>query len=113
MFVKMCDLDSIRHSLGVDTDFAREQLKKHDCELGVLMESIRRYGDFAHTNFVIMGDHGQTDVKRVLNFNRVLQKAGLQTLNADGTLGAWDAYCHSHRHLRLDRGARPERRGAA
>ena len=95
MFVKMCDLDSIRHSLGVDTDFAREQLKKHDCELGVLMESIRRYGDFEHTNFVIMGDHGQTDVKRVLNFNRVLQEAGLQTLNADGTLGAWDAYCHS------------------
>ena len=75
MFVKMCDLDSIRHSLGVDTDFAREQLKKHDCELGVLMESIRRYGDFEHTNFVIMGDHGQTDVKRVLNFNRVLQEA--------------------------------------
>ena len=37
MFVKMCDLDSIRHDLGVDTDFAREQLKKHDCELGVLM----------------------------------------------------------------------------
>ena len=95
MFVKMCDLDSIRHDLGVDTDFAREQLKKHDCELGVLMESIRRYGDFEHTNFVIMGDHGQTDVKRVLNFNRVLQEAGLQTLNADGTLGAWDAYCHS------------------
>ena len=63
MFVKMCDLDSIRHSLGVDTDYAREQLKKHDCELGVLMESIRRYGDFEHTHFVIMGDHGQTDVK--------------------------------------------------
>ena len=95
MFVKMCTQRSTVHDLGVDTDFAREQLKKHDCELGVLMESIRRYGDFEHTNFVIMGDHGQTDVKRVLNFNRVLQEAGLQTLNTDGTLGAWDAYCHS------------------
>ena len=95
MFVKMCDLDSVRHELGVDSDMAREQLTKHDCELGVLMESIRRYGDFEHTNFVVMGDHGQTDVERTLNFNRVLQEAGLQTMSEDGTLASFDAYCHS------------------
>ncbi|NLF27451.1 MAG: alkaline phosphatase family protein [Clostridiales bacterium] len=95
MFVKMCDLDTIRHKLGVDTEPAREQLKKHDCELGVLMESIRRFGDFENTNFVVMGDHGQTDVKRVLNFNRVLQNAGLLELDADGRLRRFDAYCHS------------------
>lgn len=95
MFVKMCDLDTVRHKLGVDSDTAREQLRKHDCELGVLMESIRRYGDFEHTNFVIMGDHGQTDVPRVLNFNRVLQEAGMQTLDEKGNLISFDAYCHS------------------
>lgn len=95
MFVKMCDLDTVRHKLGVDSEAAREQLRKHDCELGVLMESIRRYGDFEHTNFIVMGDHGQTDVPRVLNFNRVLQDAGLQTLGADGKLASFDAYCHS------------------
>ena len=95
MFVKMCDLDTVRHKLGVDSEMAREQLTKHDRELGVLMESIRRYGDFEHTNFVVMGDHGQTDIERSLNFNRVLQEAGLQTLDADGKLATFDAYCHS------------------
>ena len=95
MFVKMCDLDTVRHKLGVDSDMAREQLMKHDCELGVLMESIRRYGDFEHTNFVVMGDHGQTDVERVLNFNLVLQQAGLQKLDSEGKLASFDAYCHS------------------
>ena len=39
MFVKMCDLDTVRHKLGVDNDSAKLQLQKHDCELGVLMES--------------------------------------------------------------------------
>lgn len=95
MFVKMCDLDTVRHKLGVDNDSAKLQLQKHDCELGVLMESIRRYGDFEHTNFIIMGDHGQTDVERVLNFNRVLQGKGLQKLDENGHLESFDAYCHS------------------
>lgn len=95
MFVKMCDLDTVRHKLGVESETAREQLRKHDCELGVLMECIRRYGDFEHTNFIVMGDHGQTDVPRTLNFNRVFQEAGLQALNEDGKLASFDAYCHS------------------
>ena len=95
MFVKMCDLDTVRHKLGVDNDSAKLQLQKHDCELGVLMDSIRRYGDFEHTNFIIMGDHGQTDVERVLNFNRVLQEKGLQKLDENGHLESFDAYCHS------------------
>ena len=95
MFVKMCDLDTIRHDLGVDTDLAREQLKKHDCELGVLMESVRRYGDLENTNFIVMGDHGQTDVKRVLNFNRVLRDAGFQKWDTEGKLKDYTAYCHS------------------
>lgn len=95
MFVKMCDLDTVRHKMGVDNDSAKLQLQKHDCELGVLIESIRRYGDFEHTNFIIMGDHGQTDVERVLNFNRVLQEKGLQKLDENGHLESFDAYCHS------------------
>ena len=95
MFVKMCDLDSVRHKLGVDSDTAKLQLEKHDRELGVLMESIRRYGDFENTNFIVMGDHGQTDVAQVINFNRVFQDAGMQRLDENGKLEAFDAYCHS------------------
>ena len=95
MFVKMCDLDTVRHKLGVNSETAKEQLVKHDRELGVLMECIRRWGDFENTNFVVMGDHGQTDVERALNFNLVLQEAGLQTLDENGKLASFDAYCHS------------------
>lgn len=95
MFVKMCDLDTVRHREGVHGPSIPAQLAKHDRELGVIIESVRRYGDFEHTNFVIMGDHGQTDVTRQMNFNRVLQDLGLQHVNADGSLASFEAYCHS------------------
>ena len=95
MFVKMCDLDTVRHKLGVESETAREQLAKHDAQLGVLMESIRRFGVFERTNFIVMGDHGQTDVPRSLNFNRVLQENGLQTVDEAGRLVSFDAFCHS------------------
>lgn len=95
MFVKMCDLDSVRHDLGVDTPEAKEMLRRHNEELGVLLESIRRYGDFENTNFVVLGDHGQTDLKKTMRFNLLLQRAGFQQVDEAGRLISFDAYCHS------------------
>ena len=95
MLVKLCDLDSARHDQGVDSDAAHHTLAWHDKQFGVLLESIRRYGDMDRTHIVILGDHGQTDVERVFNFNRVLQDEGLQKLDAGGQLADYDAYASS------------------
>ena len=95
MFVKMCDLDSARHVNGVYSLEAREQLRKHDHEFGVLLESIRRYGDFESTNFVIMGDHGQQDIAMNLNVNLLLKQAGFIRCDEEGRMVDYDAYCHS------------------
>ncbi|MDR0396628.1 MAG: ectonucleotide pyrophosphatase/phosphodiesterase [Oscillospiraceae bacterium] len=95
MFVKLCDLDSARHEFGVDTVQARQALDWHDSQFGSMLDCLRRHGDIERTNFVVTGDHGQSDVKRVMNFNRVLMENGLLTLDSDGKLSGWDAYCHS------------------
>jgi predicted AlkP superfamily pyrophosphatase or phosphodiesterase len=95
MFVKMCDLDSARHGNGVYSEEAVEQLRKHNYEFGVLLESIRRYGDFEHTNFVILGDHGQQDITMDLNVNILLRDAGFIRCDEEGKLVDYDAYCHS------------------
>lgn len=95
MLVKMCDLDTMRHRYGVYAEETYEQLRKHDEEFGVLLESIRRYGDMEHTNFVIMGDHGQTDIEDVLQMNTVLKKAGFIRTDENGQIVSWDAYAHS------------------
>ncbi|MBP3890714.1 MAG: alkaline phosphatase family protein [Solobacterium sp.] len=95
MFVKMCDLDTMRHHYGVHHEMVDEQLQKHDEEFGVLVESLKRYGDYEHTNFVIMGDHGQTDIEDVLNMNKVLQLAGFMKTDEEGKIISYDAYAHS------------------
>ena len=95
MFVKMCDLDSARHVNGVYSEEAEEQLRKHNYEFGVLLDSIRRYGDFEHTNFVVLGDHGQQNITRNLNVNVLLRDAGFIRCDEEGKLIYYDAYCHS------------------
>ena len=95
MIVKMCDLDSVRHAYGVMNDQVIEQLHKHDAEFGVLLEQVKKYGDFDNTNFVVLGDHGQTDIDHVLNFNILLKRAGFLTVDQHDRLVDYDAYCHS------------------
>ena len=95
MFIKLCDLDTVRHDLGVDTDAAKAQLKMHDSQVGAILESVRRYGDYENTNFVVLGDHGQTDVERVFNLNILLRERGFLRADAAGNLIDYDAYCHS------------------
>ena len=95
MYVKMCDLDSKRHNYGVHGPQMEEQLRKHDEEFAVLEESIRRYGDFENTNFVILGDHGHQDIKHYLNMNLLLKQKGLIRVNEKNELVDYDAYCFS------------------
>ena len=95
MYVKMCDLDSKRHNYGVYGPQMEEQLRKHDEEFAVLEESIRRYGDYENTNFVILGDHGHQDIKHYLNMNLLLKQKGLIRVNEKNELVDYDAYCFS------------------
>ncbi|MEA5050563.1 MAG: alkaline phosphatase family protein [Oscillospiraceae bacterium] len=95
MLVKMCDLDSVRHTWGVYHEKTREQLRRHDEELGVLMQALRRFGDPDDTNIVVLGDHGQTDVRDVLFINRLLADNGFIRTGADGGMTSFDAFAHS------------------
>ncbi|MBR6088471.1 MAG: alkaline phosphatase family protein [Anaerolineaceae bacterium] len=95
MYVKMCDLDTKRHNHGVRCPEAYEQLRKHDEEFAVLEETIRRYGDYENTNFVILGDHGHQDIKHYVNMNMVLRNHGFIRTNEANELLDYDAYCFS------------------
>ena len=69
--------------------------RQHDEEFGVLLESIRRYGDFDNTNFVIMGDHGQTDIEEALEMNELLKENGFIRTDGKGHVIDCDCYAHS------------------
>jgi predicted AlkP superfamily pyrophosphatase or phosphodiesterase len=95
MLVKMCDLDSRRHTYGVHHAKVDDQLRKHDAEFGAIVEALRRKGTLDDTNLVILGDHGMTDVKDVLLLNVLLRKQGFLRTNESGALTGFDAIAHS------------------
>ena len=95
MLVKMCDLDSARHTYGVYNAHVSDQLRKHDEEFGAIIETLRRKGTLDETNIVILGDHGQTDVEDVLLINVLLRQAGFIRTDADGKVESFDAIAHS------------------
>jgi len=95
MLIKMCDLDSARHAYGVSHPLVSEQLRKHDEEFGVILETVKRYGDYDNTNFIILGDHGQSDVDHVLNLNILLRQNGFIKVDEEGKITDYTAYAHS------------------
>ena len=88
-------VDSARHRSGVFSDFVRESVRDTDRWIGMLIDAVEDAGIADSTDFVIMGDHGQMNITRRINFNVFLADAGLITLNEDGTLADWQAYAAS------------------
>ncbi len=98
----MCDLDTVKHCEQIDNDEVKKQLRKHDRQFGQILEAVRRFGDYENTNFVILGDHGQQNIKRHINFNLLLKENGfIQKMNRICLID-WQAYCHSDFYVRLD-----------
>ncbi len=95
MLVKMCDLDGSRHRYGVHHEMVTEQLRKHDEEFGALLEALRRKGTLDDTDVVILGDHGQTDIRDVIHLNVLLRQAGFIRVGPDGKLESFEAVIHS------------------
>lgn len=95
MLVKMCDLDSARHTYGVESAEAETQLRMHDEQLGAILECLRRKGTLDETNIIVLGDHGQTDIRDAFLMNVYFRRLGLLTVDADGKIASFDAVCHS------------------
>ncbi len=93
--IKMCDLDTVKHVHGIKNEFVNEQLRKHDRELGSILEGLRRKGTLDDTNIVVLGDHGQMDITKSINMNVLLKQNGFIRTDEEGRLVDYDAYCHS------------------
>ena len=93
--VKMCDLDSVRHTYGVYHKKTKDQLRKHDEELGAIIQCLNRKGTLEDTNLVVLGDHGQTDIQDVFLLNVLFKNYGLIQTDEKNNLLSFDAFCHS------------------
>ncbi|MBQ9796658.1 MAG: alkaline phosphatase family protein [Clostridia bacterium] len=94
-FVHPGDVDSKRHNSGVFGKLVHESLENTDRWLGMLMDAAEEAGITDTTDWVVLSDHGQINIARVVSPNVWLVDRGYIKLRQDGTIDTWDAYVKS------------------
>lgn len=89
------NIDAYRHSYGTFNEYVNDGIAETDRWIGQLCSALIEAGTFEETNFILLSDHGQIDVKRIINLNVFLADAGLIKLDANGMIDSCDAYITS------------------
>lgn len=77
--VHLVDMDSMRHRYGVRSTEAKAALQRLDGRVARLVRATKDAGTYDHTNFVILGDHYQINVDRMIHLNQLFVKQGWVT----------------------------------
>lgn len=88
-------VDSARHRTGIFGDGVKEAIKETDRWLGMLLDAVRDAGIESDTDVVVLSDHGQLNIVRVVCPNVYLADAGYIKVDECGRLVSWDAYIQS------------------
>ena len=95
IMIHPANIDGTRHGNGTFGKHITQALIDTDRYIGMLMEAAEEAGVMDETSFVLTSDHGQMDIKRVININVLLADAGLIRPTDDPTEPEWDAWCQS------------------
>jgi predicted AlkP superfamily pyrophosphatase or phosphodiesterase len=91
MMFHLLTLDSVQHRYGPDTLAAQETMAHLDAQVASIVQAVEQAGLSARTTFFIVSDHGFKRVKRQINANVALAKAGLVTVT-DGKVAKAEAW---------------------
>jgi len=92
------NIDAARHSFGAFGENITQSVRETDEFIGMLFKAAEEAGVLNRTNFALVSDHGQLEIKRVIALNVLLADNGFITLDSDGSLLGWNAFCHSNGH---------------
>ncbi len=76
MLIHYTDVDTNRHIYGVHHEKVIQALRRHDERLGEIIHALEKTGDMEKTTLVVLGDHYQKDVERVVYWNYLLLEQG-------------------------------------
>ena len=96
MFVHIGMFDSFRHANGVFGPHIDRALDYLDRYIGELMDACRIAGFLEDTNLILVSDHGQQNIRRVINLNVLLADQGLLRVDIEGKIISWDAFSFSN-----------------
>lgn len=77
--IHLVDIDSMRHRYGVRSDEAKAALQRLDGRVARLIRATKDAGTYDQTNFVILGDHYQINVDKMIHLNQLFAKQGWLT----------------------------------
>ena len=88
-------VDNARHRTGVFGEGVKQAIKETDRWLGMLLDAVKDAGIENDTDVVVLSDHGQLNIVRVVCPNVYLADAGYIKVDERGRLVSWDAYVQS------------------
>lgn len=89
------NMDAYRHRNGVFDEKNQQGIFETDRYIGWIMAEVEKAGLLSETNLCLISDHGQMDIKRVMNLNVKFVQNGLIELDDQNEIKNWDAYCLS------------------
>jgi len=95
MLTHLVLLDGYRHKTGNKSEYVRKALSIIDTHIENLINATIEAGTYENTNFIIVGDHGQINVKQEFQLNMPFVEAGLITLDPESLVKDYTAYSFS------------------
>ena len=92
MMYHPANIDAMRHHYGLFNDQVTQSLLDTDRWLGDIAQACRDAGIYDQTNFILMSDHGQLGIQRVINPNVILADNGLIQVDENGKPVSWQAF---------------------
>jgi len=77
LMMHLIDLDDAKHIYGTDSDEVKRVVTRMDKRLGDIMQAVDDAGIKDDTVFLVLGDHGQFNVRYKVHLNNHLQEKGL------------------------------------
>ncbi|MBR2930500.1 MAG: alkaline phosphatase family protein [Clostridia bacterium] len=88
-------VDNQRHATGVFSDKVEQAIAETDRWIGMLLDAIRDAGIEEETDVIVLSDHGQIDISRIISPNFYLKEAGYIRVDEEGCITSYDAYVKS------------------
>lgn len=89
------NIDAYRHETGVFSEKVTHGLHEIDLWLGDILRAAQDAGIYDDTDFFIVSDHGQVNIRRSIALNALLREEGLIEVDADGGFRDYTAFVKS------------------
>lgn len=90
LMIHLIDLDDAKHAHGTSGDKVKQVITRMDHRLGEIMQAVDEAGIMEDTIFLVLGDHGQFNVRYKVHLNNLLQENGL--IYEENGQPKWRAY---------------------